>query len=180
MSQGCSLLLCCAIAHQSLLMLVAESVLHSDLPKGRCYFSSFPFFLLNLPPCSCCVTREPNAEHRHWIEQKLSESQMCQGWIYFCLKQGLEGKEVSLQREEEYRGGGGKEGGQLSRPGIAFFVVEGRKRSWLLTASLQRISLQNGSKWLSRSTLAPQHTDWPQERIRKKCQYSQAAAWWRS
>lgn len=44
-SQGCSLLLCCAITHQSLLMLLAESVLHSGLPKGPYYFPPPPLFL---------------------------------------------------------------------------------------------------------------------------------------
>lgn len=82
---------------------------------------------------------------------------MCQAWIYFCLKQGLQGKEVSLQWEEEYRGGGGKNGVQLSRPGIAFFVVEERKRSWLPTASLQQISLQMAEQEYSCSSAQTGH-----------------------
>lgn len=68
-SRGCSLLLCCRITHQSLLMLLAQSVLHSDLPKGWYYFffNSLPppplLSLLNLPPYSCCITCDPNSEH---------------------------------------------------------------------------------------------------------------------
>lgn len=61
-SQGCSLLLCCAVTHQSLLMLLAESALHSDLPKGRYYFF-FHFSLLNLPSRSHCIMSDPNSEH---------------------------------------------------------------------------------------------------------------------
>lgn len=97
-SQGYSLLLHCKITHQSLLMLLVESVLHSGLPKRWLLLFS-PLFSW---PTSMVLlhytwfrqrTETLNRKIKNflWMQIQLGPN------IYFCLKQGLQGEKSTMQ-----------------------------------------------------------------------------------
>lgn len=125
-------------------MLLAEFVLHSDLPKGWYYFFSFPHILYLTylhAPVALHVIQTVNTETLNRTETVQIPNVLGLNILLFEMRlTGSKGKSAM--------GGGTGEGereGHVSVARITAFLEE-EKRCWLPTVLSQWIGLKKGSK----------------------------------